>query len=127
MPLWCWLSVLIASQLHLEVHEFGPSLRTAALVPVRLILASTLGFFACSSPADGGCKVTRRESPDALLLKGTVLTSAGPLEDGHLLVESGRITYVGTGVGLSTQARKATIVDCTGSVISPGFIKRTST
>ena len=70
------------------------------------------------------CNVTTFGSPNEYLLKGTVLTSSGALCGSHVLVHSGRIAYVGSGWGLKSilKHKNATVIDCTGSVISPGFI-----
>lgn len=73
------------------------------------------------SVASARCSVASPlRSADLLLLKGTVLTPQGSLENGCVLVRSGKVDYVGTGCGSSDPS--VTIIDCTGSVISPGFI-----
>jgi len=71
-----------------------------------------------------GCNITTIGSPDEFLLKGTVLTGNGALCDSHVFVHSGKIAYVGSGHELDSILRhgNATVIDCTGSVISPGFI-----
>jgi hypothetical protein len=53
-----------------------------------------------------------------------VLTSNGALCDSHVLVESGKITYLGSGhdLGCMLNQKNVTVVDCAGSVMSPGFI-----
>ncbi|KAK9415339.1 putative Metal dependent amidohydrolase [Seiridium unicorne] len=70
----------------------------------------------------GGCKVIAKGNLDSVLLRGTVLTSDGPLDDGYISVQSGRIVDVGTRYVSSVRDGATTVVDCTGSVISPGFI-----
>ncbi|CRK46545.1 hypothetical protein BN1723_020059, partial [Verticillium longisporum] len=56
------------------------------------------------------------------LFKGTVLTSAGALPNARLLVSNGRISYVGRQCGFKADESDATVIECVGSVISPGFI-----
>ncbi|ROT40421.1 metal dependent amidohydrolase [Sodiomyces alkalinus F11] len=86
---------------------------------LSLIVASFLSAAnaRCSVAAPAGHSHTR--SAD-LLLKGTVLTPQGSLENGCVLVRSGKVAYVGTGCG--SDDASVTVLDCTGSVISPGFI-----
>ncbi|KAL2753548.1 hypothetical protein ACRALDRAFT_1051924 [Sodiomyces alcalophilus JCM 7366] len=69
--------------------------------------------------AGARCSVEGPRHSADLLLKGTVLTPQGSLENGCVLVRSGKVDYVGTGCGSDPSV---TVVDCTGSVISPGFI-----
>jgi hypothetical protein len=122
MLLWCWISVFVATQVQLEIHELWTPLSTIATVSSRLILATVLAYTSCFDTAHFGFKATKKGSSDFLLLKGIVLTSDGPIEEGYVLVKSGKITYVGTADGLASHANDATVVDCTNSVISPGFI-----
>lgn len=87
--------------------------------PVLWPSDATTGFF---HVATAGCRVATQGSSDALLLQGTVLTLDGPIENGHVLVRSGKIVHVGQGPWPGPEAVDATVVACTGSVISPGFI-----
>lgn len=70
----------------------------------------------------GGCKLISKGISDALLLKGTVLAPDEPIANGYVLVRSGKIAEVGTEYQPSTLSEIVTVIDCTGSVISPGFI-----
>lgn len=87
-------------------------------------LVSALGaaFFGIAHAA--GCNITSLGISNEYLIKGTVLTSNGALCDSHILVHAGKIAYVGSGheLGSILKHKNATVIDCTGSVISPGFI-----
>ncbi|EPE34765.1 Metallo-dependent hydrolase [Glarea lozoyensis ATCC 20868] len=87
-----------------------------------LICASIVSF--CIETSQATCNVTHVGDTENLLLRGTILTSNGALCDSHVLVESGKITYVGSGhdLGCMLGQKNVTVVDCIGSVISPGFI-----
>ncbi|KAH9906619.1 metal dependent amidohydrolase [Xylariomycetidae sp. FL2044] len=86
------------------------------------LLLSVLPGLSAIQPVNAACKVTSKGSSGDLLLRGTVLTPAGALKNGNVLVRSAEIAYVGSGCGLGTQAEGASVVECPGSVISPGFI-----
>ncbi len=59
-------------------------------------------------------------SPDILLRRGRLLDPSGGLDEvGDLLIRDGKIENVG---GSVTAPDSATVVDCTGLVVSPGFI-----
>ncbi|KAI1303446.1 metal dependent amidohydrolase [Xylaria venustula] len=81
-------------------------------------------FLLRSTSAD--CSIVRRGVSKDLLLLGTVLTDGGAQSDSAVLVQAGKITYVGDICRLGTRgseaAAAASVVNCTGSVISPGFI-----
>jgi hypothetical protein len=64
------------------------------------------------------CRVAYVGHSDDIILEGTVLTPGGPVQDGHVLIRSGRIARVGR----SYRRGDGTIIQCPGSVISPGFI-----
>ncbi|CRK17025.1 hypothetical protein BN1708_011909 [Verticillium longisporum] len=68
------------------------------------------------------CQVTSTSDSGTTLFKGTVLTSAGALPNARLLVSNGRISYVGRQCGFKADESDATVIECVGSVISPGFI-----
>ncbi|KAI1270068.1 metal dependent amidohydrolase [Xylariaceae sp. FL1019] len=70
------------------------------------------------------CRLVKRGISNDLLLFGTVLTSHGALDDASVLIQSGKIAYVGDICGLAAnRGDLASVVNCTGSaVISPGFI-----
>lgn len=83
---------------------------------------------------------TRSERPEVLLVRGArqIVTMRGPararrgpemssigvLTGAAMLVENGQITQVGTASRIEnlTQARKATEVDASGCVVTPGFV-----
>ncbi|KAH8194653.1 hypothetical protein TruAng_011171 [Truncatella angustata] len=97
------------------------------LFPIVLYLSARI----LRSPSDpdlastsnhGACKLLKKGSSTRLLLKGTVLSPDGPLQHGYVLVKSERIVEVGKTYQPGTQTDDVTIVDCTGSIISPGFI-----
>jgi cytosine/adenosine deaminase-related metal-dependent hydrolase len=69
-----------------------------------------------------GCELVVKGSSDGLLLKGTLLTPSGLVDDGYVLVQSDRIAGVGMGYKARSDMADVTIVDCTGSIVSPGFI-----
>jgi hypothetical protein len=120
----CWSLTVLVSQLHPGIYELGTPLGLAGQVFSRLVLATVLALASCP-PAwtpHTGCRVAAKGTNGLLVLKGTVLTPDGAVENGHVVVNSGRITYAGTGSASQDRAAGATILDCTGSVISPGFI-----
>ncbi|KAI1749832.1 metal dependent amidohydrolase [Xylaria castorea] len=73
-------------------------------------------------PVSAECHIVKRGLSRDLLLVGTVLTIEGALENATVFVQSGRIAHVGDVCGLGTRGRDASVLDCSGSVISPGFI-----
>ncbi|KAF2969567.1 hypothetical protein GQX73_g3990 [Xylaria multiplex] len=73
-------------------------------------------------PASAKCHIAKRGLSKDLLLIGTVLTSDGALLDSTILIQSGRIAHVGDICGLGTRGGDASVLNCTGSVVSPGFI-----
>jgi imidazolonepropionase-like amidohydrolase len=58
-----------------------------------------------------------------VIMYGTVIdgTGADPIEDGIVVIEGDRITFVGSGVGYSIP-RGAQVIDAHGGTILPGFI-----
>ncbi|KAI1812373.1 metal dependent amidohydrolase [Poronia punctata] len=73
-------------------------------------------------PAAGSCVIAKRGLSNDLVLKGTILTTEGASPNSIVFVQSGRIAHVGDVCGLGTRGEDASVLDCTGSVISPGFI-----
>ncbi|KAK5632097.1 hypothetical protein RRF57_007811 [Xylaria bambusicola] len=77
-------------------------------------------------PASAECRILKRGlSRDLLLMGDGILTPDGVFQrDSVLFIQSGRIAYVGDicGLGTSGGGDDASVVDCRGSVISPGFI-----
>ncbi|EME40067.1 hypothetical protein DOTSEDRAFT_65936 [Dothistroma septosporum NZE10] len=57
-----------------------------------------------------------------IILQGTVLSPFGPFDPGYVYVRDGRIARIGVGHGPHCGKQRATIIDCKGSVITPGFI-----
>lgn len=85
-------------------------------------LFHALTLWTCFNLTNAYCNVTKTGNAHELLLKGTVLTSNGALCHSNVLIHSGRIAYVGSGRELQYMIRDATVIDCSGDVISPGFI-----
>ncbi|KAI1823415.1 metal dependent amidohydrolase [Xylaria intraflava] len=83
---------------------------------------SLLALVIWLQPVRSECRIVRRGLSTDLLLTGTVLTSNGALHDSAVLVQSGRIAHVGDVCGLGTRGSDASVLDCAGSVISPGFV-----
>ncbi|KAI3334214.1 metal dependent amidohydrolase [Ustulina deusta] len=87
------------------------------VVVVVLLVAALL------QPASAECSLVKRGLSRDLLLLGTVLADSGAQRDSAIFVQGGRIAYVGDVCGLGTRAGgDASVLNCTGSVISPGFI-----
>lgn len=74
------------------------------------------------SSSHRGCTLIAQGSSDRLVLKGVVLSPTGPLQDGYVVIASGKIAAVGTGYRPGGHDALDTVVDCANSVISPGFI-----
>ncbi|KAI1186821.1 metal dependent amidohydrolase [Nemania serpens] len=98
------------------------------LSPIFLRLLPLLLFSIITSPqpASAECRLVKRGLSKDLLLLGTVLTDKGAQPDSAVLVHSGKIAYVGDICGLDPgkwrRGTDASVLNCTGSVISPGFI-----
>ncbi|ETS74899.1 hypothetical protein PFICI_13383 [Pestalotiopsis fici W106-1] len=88
----------------------------------RFLPNSSFSNILFGSVSHGGCKIITKGNYDKLILKGVVLTPKGPLQDGYVLVESGKVAEVGTSYSSESQDTLITVVDCANSVISPGFI-----
>lgn len=93
-----------------------------AISPRRLLAPLAAASASLFAVADASCRVTSTGTADGLLLKGTVLTSDGAVTNGRVLVQAGKIAYAGAQCGLRSEPQDITVVECTGSVISPGFI-----
>ncbi|MBX3214653.1 MAG: amidohydrolase family protein [Labilithrix sp.] len=73
------------------------------------------------APVSGACSVTTKGSA-GLVLQGRVLAASGPI-DGEVLIDaSGKIACVDASCASSAGYDEATVLTCTGSVISPGLI-----
>ncbi|KAI1851003.1 hypothetical protein JX265_004535 [Neoarthrinium moseri] len=94
------------------------SIIVIVLCVIRLYRGATGPIADTIHPRYGGCRITAKGRSGTLLLKGTVLTSQGALDDTSVLISSGTIAAVGS----KLDATGATVLDCAGSVISPGFI-----
>ncbi|KAI0146179.1 metal dependent amidohydrolase [Xylariaceae sp. FL1272] len=90
----------------------------------RLLLSSLFIAAASFQLVSAHCRLVKRGISNDLLLLGTVLTSDGALIGSSVLIQSGKIAYVGDVCGLAAKRGDlASVVNCTGSaVISPGFI-----
>jgi cytosine/adenosine deaminase-related metal-dependent hydrolase len=96
---------------------------------VILIMAIFALFFALIVPylspfgtphASHSCRLTRSSNSSKLILKGTVLTSAGALPNTFISIQYNLITHVGA--NLPNLVEHFSLLDCGDSVISPGFI-----
>ncbi|KAK7215379.1 hypothetical protein V2G26_003382 [Clonostachys chloroleuca] len=87
----------------------------------RLWRAVALFLALCVSTTNADCTVVHQGSSQDVLFVGTVLTSEGPLDPGYILVQSGRIVRMGNDAACRAIG-EASVVECKGSVISPGFI-----
>ena len=74
-----------------------------------------------TAPATGTCSVSKG-SGSAVLYSGTVLTPDKVYLAGQVLVDSGKIVYVGCDASGSSGASSATKIECAKGVISPGLI-----
>ena len=92
--------------------------RRASQVVAALAAA---GFTAAlASAAHAGPEFTRAAAGRYALVGGTVHTvTKGDVENGTVLVDGGRITAVGTGLAVPADA---TVIDCKGKQVYPGFI-----
>ncbi|KAI0437757.1 metal dependent amidohydrolase [Xylaria telfairii] len=79
-------------------------------------------FLALLRPASAKCHIIQRGLSRDILLLGTVLTTEGALQNATVFIQSGRVAHVGDVCSLGTRGRDASVLDCPGSVISPGFI-----
>ncbi|KAI1429165.1 metal dependent amidohydrolase [Xylaria sp. FL1777] len=86
----------------------------------RLLLLLTAA--ALLRPVSAECSIVRRGLSRDILLLGTVLTERGALHDSSVFIQSGKIAHVGDICGLGTRGGDATVLNCPGSVVSPGFI-----
>ena len=87
--------------------EAEPSDRTATVESCGTLTVS--GSDTCSTSGSGS----------TIILRGDILTPDKVLEGGSVVVENGKITYVGcTPTGLDS----ATVITCPSAVISPGLI-----
>ncbi|KAI0402557.1 metal dependent amidohydrolase [Xylaria palmicola] len=87
-------------------------------------LVHLLALFAVAlvRQASAECRIVKRGLSRDLLLTGTVLTTGGALQDTTVFIQSGKIVYVGDVCGLGTRGLDASVLNCPGSVVSPGFI-----
>jgi imidazolonepropionase-like amidohydrolase len=82
--------------------------------------ALALAGASASAPALAGPEYTPGPAGKVALVGGTVHTVSGPtLEKATVLVDAGRIVAVGAGVAVPADA---TVIDCAGKHVYPGFI-----
>ncbi|KAH8896617.1 metal dependent amidohydrolase [Thozetella sp. PMI_491] len=84
------------------------------------LLGLASAFATCFEHVHAGCQMLAVGRSTDLLLKGDILTPHGVLSHGHVLVQSGKITQIRQGCEIEDE--NATVIDCSGAVISPGFI-----
>lgn len=114
---------------------FGRELRKASITLTRAFLVNYLATMSRSTIrwclalalrfglANADCSIVSEGTSGDVLYRGTVLTVDGPLQNGYVLVRSGKIEKVGQGkYGCATVGDYYTVVECPGSVISPGWI-----
>ncbi|KAF1967822.1 metal dependent amidohydrolase [Bimuria novae-zelandiae CBS 107.79] len=85
---------------------------------VSLKLTVFLGAFAPNTHAT--CQ--GHSGLPSLYICGTILTPSGPIRNGHISIENGRIHSIGATCTLSPHADTTTFIDCGTGVVSPGFI-----
>ncbi|KAI2624114.1 metal dependent amidohydrolase [Xylaria nigripes] len=88
----------------------------------RLFHLPLLVLVAWHRPVQSKCHIVKRGLSEDLVLIGTILTAEGAFSDSAVFVQSGQITHVGDICGLGTRGADASVLNCTGSAISPGFI-----
>ena len=76
---------------------------------------------ALAKPTAGICDATAG-SGAAVLVQGNVLVETGHYLDGQVLYSGDKILCVGCDCADRAEAADATVVNCTGSVVSPGLI-----
>ena len=91
---------------------------------ISAILAAILAAFTASAPAVvpalAGPELTQAAAGRYALVGGTVHTiTSGDIANGTVLVDRGLITAVGPGVAVPADA---TVIDCAGKQVYPGFI-----
>ncbi|KAI0185167.1 metal dependent amidohydrolase [Xylaria flabelliformis] len=101
---------LIKTQKHLQMGRLLQLLHLLFLVVALL------------RPASAECRIIKRGLSSDLVLLGTILTTKGALENATIFIQSGKIAHVGDICGLGARGSDASVLDCSGSVISPGFI-----
>jgi imidazolonepropionase-like amidohydrolase len=93
--------------------------RARLAVPAAAALALA-AVIALAAPASAGPEWTPATPKKFALTGGTVHTVSGPvLENATVLVDDGRITAVGAGIAAPSDA---TVFDCRGKHVYPGFI-----
>ncbi|KAH6662388.1 metal dependent amidohydrolase [Plectosphaerella plurivora] len=92
------------------------------MAPSPRKLLAPLAAASLFAVVDASCRLASTGTSGDVLLKGTVLTSEGAVANGRLLVQAGKIAYAGSQCGFGPEPEDITVVECTGSVISPGFI-----
>lgn len=110
----------------LSSRRLAVSRRTLLISSVLMCLGLFMYFRTPDSDADadvdGGCNIVSIGHSGHVLLRGTFLTADGPVLNGCVLIQSGKIMRVGRNPADCQLDQHATIIECRDSVISPGFI-----
>jgi large repetitive protein len=76
---------------------------------------------AMTPPTTGTCSVTKGTGT-ALLIRGEILAPGKILQNGHLLIDSGKIVCSDCDCSTATGYSTATILECAKGVVTPGLI-----
>lgn len=82
---------------------------------------ASLRVLALATIVKAACHISSLGTSSDLILRGDVLTPGGVLHNGQLLIQNGVIKSIGHGCSNSSSS-DATIINCPGAAISPGFI-----
>jgi cytosine/adenosine deaminase-related metal-dependent hydrolase len=91
----------------------------AALALLFAFIVPYLSFFS-NTHTSYPCRLTHSSNSSKLILRGTLLTSAGALPNTFISIQHKLITHVGA--NLPNVVEQYSLLDCGDSVISPGFI-----
>ncbi|KAF7547580.1 hypothetical protein G7Z17_g7625 [Cylindrodendrum hubeiense] len=99
-----------------------PIFISAVLMFLGIFLYFRTADLDADADVEGGCKVLAIGDSGDIFLRGTLLTAGGPVEDGCVVIQSGKIARVHHTSAACQPDRHTTIIECRDSVISPGFI-----